>query len=210
MDATLSDHNITIDRTQIVPSSIDEFSATWANKVAMQEIRAAGAFGSFVMDIYIEGYFNGYANVAATRISPTVYLPPWFGSNVPPMVFVAPQYGTAVIYKQFQDGAHLLIPGNNYDTIFRTWVKDLRYAPVGTTQATVWQFQIAHVVLPAIGDQWGIGNWGSLFSGGIPANNDFAGQYLPKIQAGPVENPSIVAFNKVALYWYCIGADPNL
>lgn len=178
--ATLLDHNIQIDRTQIVPTQQDEFSKQWAVQVAQQQVRAAGFCGSVVMSLP-----SGQWNFSVT--SPVITLPAWFNGTRPPMIWAMPQYGSVVLYKQFQDSRNIYTDG--VSPVFRTYVTYLQFT------AGQWQFQIKHDVSS---QPFGIRpNW--------IRDIGLSRQWLPNFTGA--DEP---IHTKIVLHYYCLGVDPEL
>lgn len=209
-DARLHDHNIQIDRTNIVPETNDEFTGSWANKVAEQQIRAMGLGGSVIFQVptsLLEDQLILSANVS---------LPfGWFGSTHPPMIWCMPQYGSVIVYKNCMDESKFTVRGANVVTAdgyprpykMRSWVSELRH------DGTQWQFKINHEA-----------QIGKTSFGGLP--NLFAApeyvyplrwmkeQWFPNITDDTVY-PYWFAFGdqrptNMALHWYCMGVDSSL
>lgn len=195
-DATLYDQSIPICRTQMIPSGTDEISGTWCREVARQQVRAAGYAGSFIMDIPPTG--NTY-----TIQTPWVGLPQVYGTLIPPAIFGMPQYGSVIIYKQFEKD-QVAGYSNYFFPAFRTWV----HVRLATVSVGTWELSVLHYVkntrnaadtagyayveyyqwLPAVHDDDPLTNGSSSFNGNIDE---------PRPE-------------KVILHWLALGADPNL
>jgi hypothetical protein len=200
MDATLYSHNIQIDRTQLIPTSADTISATWCRKVAEQQIRAAGIAGSAVMDFTV---VTGPPNI---YVSTFVRLPTgWFLGTRPPMVYAFPQYGSALIYKQFVDVDSGYAWPNEFSRspYFRTWIQNMKIDP----ETNGWKFEIHHKV-------WN--TWrGTQFNAMAPPvyypTSPIHWMWLPPIVDNDYcqPNDTRIITGKMLLHWVCLGVDPS-
>lgn len=182
-DSRLYDHNIQIDRTQLIPTQQDEFSATWANKISQQQVRAIGKAGSYVFDVPA-----GVSEYSIT--SPRYYLSGWYNSSNPPMIFAMPQYGSAIIYKQFQDSNNEYVSPTS--PLFRTYIKELRYDSGGQT----WSFVVQHDVR--------VVSWVYFYSRIFPElTRSWYPALVPSLVQASDPRPEMGA-----LHWYAMGIAP--
>lgn len=154
MDATLFQHRIPVDRTNIFPETGDALTYDWALKVAQQTVRGAGFAGSVVCDLTLTKPSD--SDWWHYDASAQVYLPTGaFGTVHPPLVFVMPQYGSVVVYKQFADERNALINVTGgfqggffgkYNEYFRTYIQNLTYEEVSEAGSTFfrWNFTAKH------------------------------------------------------------------
>lgn len=210
MDATVFHHRIPVNRTNLVPEVGDNLTEDWANDVAQQIVRGAGFAGSVIIPLYsgIKGDRRDY--FAGT----TIYLPTGaFGTVHPPMVFVMPQYGSVVVYKNFDDQKKTTFYGGDWDPnsgyfgfgqyteTFRTWIDAMSYDEV-TEDATVyaqWWFHVKHVCLaPDLRPMYWRSPW---------VSRDNA--WNPLSQQSVIDNEDTQFRDQIAIHWYALGADAN-
>lgn len=213
---------IQINFGSLVPTATDEFSIEWCKKIAALETRGCGFAGSAVVSLQLiaeppvlvaahGGLVRRYEAQASFSLPNNAY-----GTVCPPMLYSMVQYGTRIYYKRFEDPLYKItypqvtLPGNPPSSVpsaFVTSIDNLHYDEIsaGTSR---WSFIINHKYIHG-NDQAILGD--SLFETRAPQR--WKSPYLrmrtshwPSINQ-LIDEPSK---NKIILYYYSIGVDPNL
>jgi len=180
------------DRTALIPVNGEVLTGSWARKIAVNQIRALGWAGTIIVtppDIY------------NTDVTATVYLPLGaYGTFRPPMIYVFPQFGSVVYYKNFLDlNWGFTQKQTEYDGVavrnwdLRTWVDYLTYTAttIGGQSGNQWMFVIRHRCVAPIQPSlmWGQG-WD---------NVAFAHS----------EWPHLIPGMGIVLHWRALGVDTS-
>jgi hypothetical protein len=209
---------ITISWDNLTPTTSDELSVEWCKKITALEVRGCGFAGSMVVPLVLTGSFGlpggpvRHFNAQASFSLPNNA----YGSKCPPMLYSMVQYGTRIYYKRFEDIFSRLTPNvlsqitNNKPTVisaFVTSIDNLHYDEI-TTGTFRWSFTVNHRYVHG-NDIRPYGD--SIFETEAPQNFR-----SPLLRMRTSHWPSLSPLeddyskNKVVLYYYAIGVDPNL
>jgi hypothetical protein len=200
MDATLNAAHLSVDRTGLVPDVFATLTPAWGRKVSEQTVRASGLHGSAIIPFV--GLKRPDIWGCSYVYSTTVILPyGYFGSTVPPMIYVMPQYGSMVIYKHIMDVQQKIVEpytmGNSAAIgdreRFTTTVEKLNWA------GGIWTFSIVHAV-----SDWVLAGVNSGANIKKPYG-DMRYGWWPNIAAAT--DPA--RMNGIVLHWVAFGGDPN-
>lgn len=217
MDGTLfGTQAYAIDRTALIPASGEVLDGTWARKVAIQQLRAFGFAGRTPATMAAQGALTtgGVSSVPSQMYMAraTIALPfNAYGIARPPMIFGMTQYGSVIVYKQFQDEGPVLAknrawsvntPNNSeiQPDIFRTWIDDLHYdsVTIGGVAGYRWSFSIVHRAL--------VKSYAEIFP-----QRYYPSPYADLINSWyPIgTDAGIAGTGYVWLHWYALGVDTS-
>lgn len=206
---------IEINWTGLSPTTADELSSGWAQKISRTLVRGAGFGGSAVVPLQQISAFTLPTGVVRQYFAQASFSLPnnAYGSKCPPMIYPSVQYGSRIYYKRLEDvlgrfsqfGA--AVKGQpNIPSEFVTWIEGLHYEEISTGTFR-WSFSVVHRYIHG--------------SDMRPLEMSLQGE-APQFFKGPLlrmktshwpdisilnEKPSE---NKVALYYYSLGMDPSL
>jgi hypothetical protein len=221
MNAELFKHPYAIGFGSLSPQAGDNLSIDWANRVTKMVIRAAGFAGSSIVPLTenktqrpifsesghtILGIFPVYTFTAQASFS----LPDGaYGSTHPPMIWPSVRYGNTIHYKQYVDFFGKL--NSDFDLTgvktsrFRTWITDLHYdeLPTGSYR---WSFTVNHTYESG-NDMFDFSDSMSKYTSPGKYRSPY---HRLKSAFWPNAMDIYGSQAKVALYYYALGADPNL